>query len=121
MTDEVLSGEVIPADTAEQEKRVRRGFWRTMKRAIRYVPFSDEVVAGYYCAIDANTPARVRAALLGALAYFVLPLDAIPDFIVGTGFADDATILLGTLSLVRSHITPRHRALATEALADKDA
>lgn len=117
MGDEILSGEVIPPATAEQERKVRRGFWRTLKRAARYLPFSDELVAGYYCAIDRNTPARVRITLLGALAYFVMPVDAIPDFIVGTGFADDATILLGALSMVRGHITPQHRAKAEEALS----
>ena len=119
MPEEVLTGEVIPPETERQEKVVRRGFWRTLKRAARYLPFTDELVAGYYCALDSKTPLRVRATLLGALAYFVMPVDVIPDFIVGTGFADDATVLLGALSLVRAHITSAHRAAADEVLSDE--
>lgn len=118
MTDEILEGEIITAEAGAKERTVRRGFWRTLKRAASQIPFADELVAGYYCAMDRATPTRVRLSLLGALAYFVLPLDAIPDFILGTGFADDATVLLGTLALVRSHITPDHREAAAKALAD---
>jgi uncharacterized membrane protein YkvA (DUF1232 family) len=119
---EVRSGEILGPEVPDPaaEQRVRRGFWATFKRAARSVPFIDEVVAGYYCALDKETPARVRAMLIGALAYFVLPLDTIPDFIAGLGFTDDATILLATLAMVRSHIKPKHREAAKRALADGD-
>ncbi len=103
-------------DEARQERTVRARFWRTLRRAARQIPFMEELVAGYYCAIDRSTPARVRTALFGALAYFVLPVDMIPDFIIGTGFADDATVLLGTLAVVKAHIAPRHREAARNAL-----
>src|SRR5690606_22639230 len=76
---EILS----PADGAEdarRERSVRARFWATARRAARHVPFMDEVVAAYYCALDQRTPARVRATLLAALAYFVLPFDVVPDF-----------------------------------------
>jgi len=108
-----------PRGGPRREETVRRKFWRTVKRGARQIPFMDDVVAGYYCAIDRSTPARVRTALFGALAYFVLPLDMIPDFVIGTGFADDATVLLGTIALVKAHIQPRHRAQAEKALADE--
>lgn len=101
---------------AEDEAKVRGGFWRTAKRAARHVPFLDEVVAAYYCALDRKTPMRVRAVLFGSLAYFVLPTDTIPDLILGLGFTDDITVLLGALSLVRGHITDDHRAAARAAL-----
>jgi uncharacterized membrane protein YkvA (DUF1232 family) len=60
----------------------------------------------------------VRAVLLGALAYFVLPFDAIPDIIAGVGFSDDASVLLIAIATVSAHITPAHRARAKETLAD---
>ena len=115
---EILENHGDSGDDARQEQTVRRKFWRTLKHAARQIPFMEDAVAGYYCAIDRSTPARVRTALFGALAYFVMPLDMIPDFIVGTGFADDATVLLGTLALVRANISPRHREDARNALAD---
>jgi len=103
----------------DEEARVRRGFWPTVKRAARHVPFLDELVAAYYCALDRRTPTRVRLMLLGALAYFVLPIDAVPDVLAGIGFSDDITVLLGAIGLVRAHITAEHRAAAKAALDDR--
>ena len=98
------------------ERRVRAEFWRTAKRAARHIPFMEEVVAAYYCAFDSKTPFRVRATLMAALAYFVLPLDTIPDFILGLGFGDDIAVLTAAITSIRGHITPAHRAAAREAL-----
>jgi uncharacterized membrane protein YkvA (DUF1232 family) len=117
--DDVKYGEVLgPENDAARENRVRKGFWKTFRRALRFIPFSEDLVAGYYCALDPATPPRVRAVLLGALAYFVLPLDAIPDLLAGIGFTDDVTVLVATLALVRAHIRPAHREAARRALAD---
>jgi uncharacterized membrane protein YkvA (DUF1232 family) len=58
----------------------------------------------------------VRAVLLGALAYFVLPLDAVPDVLPVLGLTDDAAVLAGTIKLVWSHIQPVHRDAARGAL-----
>jgi uncharacterized membrane protein YkvA (DUF1232 family) len=85
---------------------VRRDFWVTVRKAAGSIPFMDELVAAYYCALDRETPTRVRATLLGALGYFVLPLDGIPDFILGLGFTDDAAVIMGVLAL---DARPHHR------------
>lgn len=100
------------------EADVRARFWSVAKRAARQVPFMDEVVAGYYCALDSKTPVQAKGVLLAALAYFILPLDAIPDLFVGIGFTDDITVLTAALATVRAHVTPAHRKAAREALAD---
>ncbi|TYC53465.1 DUF1232 domain-containing protein [Rhodobacterales bacterium] len=92
----------------------------TLKKAARQVPFMEDVVAGYYCALDPATPKKVRGTALAALAYFVLPIDVIPDFIIGIGFGDDATILLATISMIRAHLRPDHYEAAREALKDGD-
>jgi uncharacterized membrane protein YkvA (DUF1232 family) len=59
----------------------------------------------------------VKAALLGALAYFVLPVDLVPDILPVLGYADDAAVLATALRLVASHIRPEHREAARQALA----
>ena len=56
--------------------------------------------------------------MLGALAYFVLPIDTIPDFILGIGFGDDATVLMAAIAMVRSHMRDDHYDAAREALKD---
>lgn len=116
----VLFGEILgPEDEAKRSERVKRRFFETFRKAARYIPFAEELVAAYYCALDPETPHRVRAMLLAALTYFVLPIDTVPDFLVGIGFGDDAAVLLATITLVRAHITPVHLAAARRVLSDQ--
>ena len=98
--------------------RVQQGFWAKLKRVARKIPFAHDLVAAYYCAMDPTTPLKVRATLLGALGYFVLPLDSVPDFLMGFGYTDDATVLLAAISMVAAHITDRHRETAQDTLAE---
>jgi uncharacterized membrane protein YkvA (DUF1232 family) len=81
------------------------------------LPFLEEAVSAYYCAFDPRTPRPVKAMLLAALAYFVVPSDMIPDFIAGLGFTDDATVLFATLRIVSGSIKERHRDTARRRLA----
>lgn len=106
----------LPATVMRNEKTVREGFWRKMARVAGKIPFAEDAAAAWFCARDPETPFRVKATLLAALAYFVLPVDAIPDFIAGFGFTDDATVLMAAIGLVSSHLKPSHRALARKAL-----
>jgi uncharacterized membrane protein YkvA (DUF1232 family) len=124
MDDAKLVEILEPGSERENERReadVRARFWRTAKRAARQVPFMEDVVAGYYVALDRKTPLRVRGTLLAALAYFVMPADMIPDFIVGLGFTDDVAVLTAALAAIRGHITPAHREAARAALQDDEA
>ena len=117
----VLHGEILgPEEEAERAERVRGKFWTTFRKAARYIPFAEDLVAAYYCALDPATPNRVRAILLGALAYFILPFDAVPDFIAGIGFTDDITVLLAAIATVGAHITPAHRDAAKRALDERE-
>lgn len=102
------------------EGEVREKFWRTAKKAARQIPFMEDVIAAYYCALDRKTPLRAKGILLAALGYFVLPTDVVPDFILGLGFTDDIAVLTAAITAVRAHITPAHRLAAKKALVDKD-
>ncbi len=59
----------------------------------------------------------MKAVLVGALAYFVLPTDHIPDVLPVIGYTDDAAVLAAAIKLVASHITPEHREAARRMLA----
>ncbi len=111
--------ELTPEMILNREHKVRAEFWVKLKRVARRLPFVDDLVAAYYCAMDPDTPLRVRGMLLGALVYFILPTDVIPDLISGLGFTDDAAVLATVIGLVSSHMKPKHRAAAARAL-DKD-
>lgn len=101
---------------ARNEERVRRDFWRKAARVAAKLPFAEDLLAAYYCAFDQATPFQVRAALIGALAYFVLPFDFVPDVLPLLGFTDDAAILLTALRMVAGHLRPEHRDAARVAL-----
>jgi uncharacterized membrane protein YkvA (DUF1232 family) len=114
-----LGKEISLRAFAERERKVRNEFWQKLRRFAGQVPFVEDIVAGYYCALDPATPMRVRGMLLAAIAYFILPLDFIPDIVAGLGFADDAAMVTAVLAMVSAHITPTHRAAAARAL-DKE-
>ncbi len=109
-----------PVTIARNEKRVREGFWKKLGRVAGYIPFAEELVAAYYCAIDTNTPMRVRAMLYAALGYFIVPTDLLPDFILGLGFTDDATVIATAVAIAQKHITEAHRAAARMILQRDD-
>jgi uncharacterized membrane protein YkvA (DUF1232 family) len=106
-----------PADRlAEDRESVRRRFWIKLKRVVARLPFAEDLLAAYYCAFDKETPRHVQGALLGAVAYFILPFDFIPDMLPVLGFTDDAAVLATAIRLVASHITEDHRQAARAAL-----
>ena len=95
----------------QDETRVRDGFWRKARQTLGRVPFTEDAVAAFYCAVDSATPMPIRATLFGALAYFVLPFDVIPDFILGLGYTDDAAVLVAAFTAAaRAH----HRGASRE-------
>ena len=92
-------------------------FWKKLRRVLARIPFAEDLVAAYYCATDRETPAYVRAVLLGAVAYFILPVDMVPDVLAGLGFTDDASVLAAAIAAVGRHLQPKHRLSAQKALA----
>jgi uncharacterized membrane protein YkvA (DUF1232 family) len=105
------------AEFARNAETVRRHFWGSLKRVAAKLPFMEDLVTAYYCAFDKETPFGPKAALVGALAYFVLPYDFMPDILPALGFADDAAVLATAVRMVAAHIRPEHREAARSALA----
>lgn len=93
----------------KHEARVAKSFWPKLRRVMGRIPFAGDLLAAYYCALDPKTPLKAKAILMGALAYFIMPVDMIPDFIALLGFTDDAVVLFMALRQVRQSIRPEHR------------
>ena len=106
----------LPATIMRNERIVDEGFWKKLLKVAGKVPFAEDAAAAYFCAVDPQTPAKVRAILLAALAYFVLPIDAIPDFVAGIGFTDDAAVIALAIAIVSGNIKDGHRKRARAAL-----
>ena len=105
---------LVPATIKVNEQRVRRGFLPKLRKVAARIPFAGDLLSVYYSARDPDTPLAAKGMMLGALAYFVLPTDAIPDILVGVGFTDDAAVLAALLAVLGRTVKPRHK---TEAKA----
>jgi len=115
--------QLVPIDPeryARDKEQVEKGFWTKVRRTLGRVPFVEEAVAAYFCAMDPETPLQVKAILIGALAYFVIPTDMIPDFIPWLGFTDDAAVLAAAIRTVAPAIKEDHKARAQQVLQQED-
>jgi len=78
----------------------------------------EKAVILYFVMQDDDTPMWAKGTILGALGYFVSPIDAIPDFIPVVGYTDDLTVLAGALVTVASHVKREHKDKAQEKMND---
>ena len=101
---------------ARDEERLKGDFWTLLRKDGRKLPFAEDVLAAFYCATDPTTERRVKLILLGAIGYFVLPVDIIPDVLPIIGFTDDAAVIATALSTVARAMKPEHRERARETL-----
>jgi uncharacterized membrane protein YkvA (DUF1232 family) len=97
---------------AADESGLRQRIWNKLKRETANIPFVEDALTAHYCAFDRNTPLYVKLALVGAVVYFLVPDDLIPDSIPVLGVADDAAVLAGAMKIFAAHIKPEHRQAA---------
>jgi uncharacterized membrane protein YkvA (DUF1232 family) len=99
------------------EERLGGKLFAMLRRLAGRLPFAEDALAAWFCARDPATPRRMRYTLLGAIGYFVLPVDAVPDFLPLVGFTDDAAVIAAAIASVAAAIRPEHREKARETLA----
>jgi uncharacterized membrane protein YkvA (DUF1232 family) len=105
---------------AEQQQVISSDFTPKALRFASSLPFVRDLIAGYYCMSDGNTPAQIKAAILIPLVYFVLPADAIPDIIPAAGFTDDLGVWLAALKLFGGYLNEQHYNSADALLKSDD-
>ncbi|WP_435008712.1 YkvA family protein [Tundrisphaera lichenicola] len=109
----------VGRDESRAEATAREGFAAKAKRSLRRIPMARETVSLYFCLLDPTTPMWVKGIVAGALAYFVLPLDAIPDVLPFVGLSDDASILAAAYTAVSAFVTEEHREKARRWIEDE--
>ena len=104
----------------EQQEYTNAGFWQKLNTFARKAGHDlvEKSLQLYYAAESPDTPTWARGVIFGALAYFVAPIDAIPDVTPGIGFADDLCVLIGAVSAVAAHITPEVKDQADKKMAE---
>jgi len=109
----------MPADPSYEQAYSDRRFWR--KLSGRASAAGREVLEKalwlYYGAKSPDTPKWARRVIYGALGYFVLPLDAIPDFTPLAGYTDDLGVMAAALAAVAFAIDDKVRQQARDTLA----
>src|SRR5262249_24047093 len=105
-----------PIKLKRDQAKVERKFWDKLRKYIRQVPFVADLFAAYSCPIVPATPLHVKAVLFGALAYFIMPIHLVPDFIAWIGFTDDAAVLYAALRTIAPHVKDNHRQQAKVAI-----
>ncbi len=96
----------------ENIERMEAPFFSKLRRVLAAVPFVEDLLTLYYCMKDPQTPLWAKAAAAAAIAYFIAPVDAVPDAIPVLGFGDDAAVIAATLRQILHAITAGHRAMA---------
>lgn len=95
-------------------------FWEKVKRYA--LAAGSEVVEKalwlYYAAQKPETPIWAKSIIYGALAYFISPVDAIPDALPLVGYADDLGALAAAVGMVAAHITAEVKEQAKKKMRD---
>ena len=107
---------LVPSVQRVNEMRVRKGFWPKVARTASRIPFAKQLFSVYFAARDPETPVAAKGVVMGALAYFVMPFDAIPDVLAGIGFTDDAAVITAVIAMLSTNIKKRHTEAAQKAL-----
>ena len=83
-------------------------FWEKLRRFAKVAGYEvvEKALWLYYAAQEGETPAWAKGVMLGALAYFINPVDAIPDIVPVVGYADDLGALALAVLTVAIYITP---------------
>jgi len=106
---EVITPEIVKVEELDQKyskNYSEEGFWdkivNTIKKAGAEVVY--KALQLYYATQNPNCPLTVKGTIWGALGYFILPIDLIPDFIPGIGFTDDLAALAAAIAMAHMYI-----------------
>ncbi len=72
----------------------------------------------YYTLQEPNVPTWAKTVIIGALGYFIFPLDAIPDFIPLVGLTDDLGVLAAAIAALEMSIPQTARDKADEKMRE---
>lgn len=87
------------------------GFWKKVTKHYRYAgaKLVKNVLTLYHSLRDEDTPKWAKTIIIGALGYFILPLDVVPDFVPIAGFTDDIAAVLVALAAVALYVKEEHK------------
>ncbi len=112
----IIDEQTVRATAASVPAPNERSLLRKARRLAGRLPFVRDVVASWYATLDPETPTSAKMVLAATIAYFVMPIDLIPDFIIGIGFTDDAAAIALAIKTLSGIVNRNHYNKADEAL-----
>jgi uncharacterized membrane protein YkvA (DUF1232 family) len=116
-----MEKEIKTEELVKYEKHYSEdGLWKKIGKVAKKAGLKTVymVLLLYYVLISDSTPKKYKAMIIGALGYFILPLDAIPDIIPAVGYTDDVAALAGAILAVAKCISPEIEAQAKAKLQE---
>ncbi|USK59285.1 YkvA family protein [Peribacillus asahii] len=120
MTNHVDEQEVINKMQRSEKHYSDDKFWDKLKKFGKKAGASVvyAVLLLYYTLQKPEVPKKAKAVIIGALGYFILPVDLLPDMMLGIGFTDDLGALGVALFQVAMYIDDEIKGKAKTKLAD---
>jgi len=100
--DEYDSPELVE----EAAKEVEEGIWTKLERVGQKISFAKDIVALYSYLFDGTVSWYRKSIVVGALIYFITPIDAIPDLAPLFGYMDDLGVITAVLKFLGSELIP---------------
>ncbi|MBU0476198.1 MAG: DUF1232 domain-containing protein [Bacteroidetes bacterium] len=80
--------------------------WTKLEKVGKKISFAKDLLALYHYLIDKNVSWHRKAIVAGALIYFIVPIDTIPDLVPLFGYMDDLGVIAATLKFLGSELIP---------------
>ena len=94
------------------------GFWDKLKNVFKKagIKVVYSALMLYYAYQRKETPVWAKTIIVGALGYFISPIDAIPDLTPIVGYADDLGVLVVAIGAVSAYIDSEVKQSAKDKL-----
>lgn len=96
------------------------GFWDKVRRYAKVAGRGviEKALLLYFALQDPAVPAWAKAIIVGALGYFIFPIDVIPDALIPLGYTDDVAVMAAALAAIAVHVTPETKAKAADKVSE---
>jgi len=104
--DELKSEYNTEMEFNDGKKYVDENFWEKVERVGKKISFAKDIRALFNYFSDKNIPWYRKSIVLGALIYFIVPIDAIPDISPLIGYLDDLGVITAVIKYLGSELVP---------------
>lgn len=127
--EQTLSSDAAPPAVVETPARPATEYERAYSESSFWAKLKSYALAAgrevvekalllYFAAQEEKAPAWAKATIIGALGYFIAPLDAMADLTPGIGYVDDLGVLALAIAAVATYINDDVRAKTREKLQE---